>query len=255
MLRHLPLLLLATPALGVTQDDVLSARLLPGWQTPEGSYMAALELDLAPGWKTYWRAPGEVGLAPSFDWAGSGNLAGATFHWPAPEVIDSAGMVSLGYHRRLVLPVEIRPAGEGPVEVVLRMDLGICKDICMPAELSFRTTLQGRGAPDPAIAAALAEGPRRADLPLVCRVEPIPDGLRLTTRIGMTGVEPFVVVETGDPRIWVSSAETRVEEGALVSVTDLVPPEGAPFALDRSGVTVTVLGAGAPVEMKGCPSG
>lgn len=254
MLRF-ALIFLATPAMAFTQDDVLSARILPGWRMADGHHMAAIELVLAPGWKTYWRAPGEVGLPPAFDWAGSANVAGATFHWPAPEVIESGGMVFLGYHDSLVLPVEIATQGTGPVEVALAMDLGVCKDICMPARVELRGVFDGAGASDPVILAALDQVPQRASAPMTCKIEPIADGLRLTARIGLTGVEPFVIFETRDPQVWVSEAATRVEAGALVSSTDLVPPEGAPFALDRSGVTVTVLGAGAPVEIRGCPAG
>lgn len=247
------LLLLATPALATTQEDVLSARLLPGWQTADGHYMAALELTLAPGWKTYWRAPGAVGIPPSFDWTGSDNLQAARFHWPAPEVIDSGGMVTLGYHGHLVLPVELQPKAGGAVDVALAMDLGICKDICMPAHLEFHGRLEGKGAPDPAIAAALAQVPKPGRLAVTCAVAPIKDGLRLTAKIA--GASGFVVFETPDPRIWVSGAATREEGGALVASSDLVPPDGAPFALDRSTVTVTLLGPGGAVEMKGCPAG
>ncbi len=254
MLRY-ALLFLASPALAVTQDDVLQARLLPGWRMADGHYMAAVELVLAPGWKTYWRAPGDVGIPPSFDWKASGNLGTAQVRWPEPEVIDSAGMVSLGYHERVVLPVEVTPKGAGPVQVALAMDLGVCNDICLPAHLELQGVLEGAGAPDDEISAALAKVPQRVSLPLTCKVEPIKDGLRLTARIGVTGVEPVVVFETPDPKVWVSSSETRVEGGGLVSSAELVPPEGAPFALDRSGVLVTVLGAGKPVEVKGCPAG
>ncbi|MFX4601211.1 protein-disulfide reductase DsbD domain-containing protein, partial [Acinetobacter baumannii] len=44
-----------------------------------------LELRLEPGWKTYWRSPGDAGFAPRLDWSGSGNLAGATLSYPAPH--------------------------------------------------------------------------------------------------------------------------------------------------------------------------
>ena len=54
------LLALSTPAFAQSQDEVLDATLLPGWQMPGGHRMAALHLTLAPHWKTYWRAPGEV---------------------------------------------------------------------------------------------------------------------------------------------------------------------------------------------------
>ena len=254
MLRY-ALILLASPALATSQDEVLQARLLPGWQMADGAQMVAIELQLAPGWKTYWRMPGDAGLPPSFDWTGSQNLESARFFWPAPEVIDVGDMTSLGYHETLVLPVQLTPGRAGPVRVALSMDLGICKDICMPAHLEFQAVIEGAGAPVPAIQAALDLVPRRGDAALTCRLEPIADGLRLTAHIPMSGVEPFVIIETHDPSVWVSMAETRVQDGALVSSADLVPPSGAPFALDRSGVTVTVLGAGDPVEIKGCPAG
>ena len=63
------------PGHATTQDDVLQATLLPGWQTASGSHMAAVDLTLAPGWKTYWRSPGDAGIPPRFDWSGSKNVA------------------------------------------------------------------------------------------------------------------------------------------------------------------------------------
>ena len=47
-------------------EDVVQIEVLPGWQTASGTQMAALRLTLAPGWKTYWRAPGEGGIPPAF---------------------------------------------------------------------------------------------------------------------------------------------------------------------------------------------
>ena len=39
------------------------------------SYLAGVEITLADGWKTYWRMPGDAGVPPNFDWAGSTNVA------------------------------------------------------------------------------------------------------------------------------------------------------------------------------------
>ena len=86
------LALLAAPALATTQDDVLSAQLRPGWQMENGGHMAAVELQLAPGWKTYWRSPGDAGIPPTFDWSGSDNVRSVRIHWPAPLVFDANGM-------------------------------------------------------------------------------------------------------------------------------------------------------------------
>ncbi len=257
MIKHALLaLMLAGPACAQSQDEVLHASLLPGWRQPDGHYMAALDLHLAPQWKTYWRAPGEAGIPPVFDWSGSQNLKSVQFHWPSPHVITLNGMMSIGYLDELVLPVEVVPVDPAkPVTLVLKMDLGICHDICMPAHLAFSADLAGAGQSDARITGALDAGPRMAKA-AHCTVEPIKDGLRVTARIALPvqGSAETVVFETPDPKVWVAEATTRREGTVLVSQTDLVPPDGAPFALDRSGVTVTVLAPDHSVEIRGCPA-
>lgn len=117
---------------------VAEAQLLPGWQTGDGRRVAALKLVLEPGWKTYWRSPGDAGVPPLFDWSGSENLAGVTFHWPRPDVFESAGMRTLGYHDVMVLPFEARPVrADQPISLSATVDLGVCEDICVPVHLEI----------------------------------------------------------------------------------------------------------------------
>ena len=262
MLRALTLTaLLATPAAAFTQEDVLRAELLPGWRDASGRHMAALSLTLAPGWKTYWRSPGEAGIPPMLDFKGSGNLGAVRLHWPSPVVFDVNGMQTLGYHDRLILPIEVTPQRAGqPIELRLDVDLGVCRDICVPAHLDLTATLPATGAPVPAIRAALASGPVRArDAGLTtinCAVTPISDGLTMTTEITMPrlGRAETVVIEPADGAIWVSQSATRRDGATLTAMTDLVPPDGAPFALDRSTLRVTVVGDQGSVEVTGCPA-
>lgn len=262
MIRLVALLsLLALPALAQTQDDVLSARVLPGWKAADGHYMSAISLTLAPGWHTYWRSPGETGIPPVFDWSASSNLKSVALHWPSPQVITQNGSVSIGYLDALTLPVEVVPLDPGkPVHLAVKMDLGICQDICMPAALALNATLTGPGAPDSAITAALKAGPATGKAAGVtgvsCDVAPIDDGLRVTARLQMPpqGAGETVVIEAGEPGLWVSSATTDRRGKSLTASADLVPPTGKPFALDRSGLVVTVLGKGRSVELHGCPA-
>jgi DsbC/DsbD-like thiol-disulfide interchange protein len=225
-----------------------------------GSRMAAVDLVLAPGWKTYWRSPGDAGIPPSFDWSGSDNVRSVRLHWPAPSVFHSNGMQSIGYHDRLVLPVEITPEDPSrPVRLKLRMELGVCDEICLPASLDLASDLGTPGAPDPAISTALAQRAATAQEAGVsrvsCQVDPIKDGLRLTARLGLPdpGTPEVVAFETPDRTIWVAEAVTERQGGELVAMTELVPPSGAPFALDRSQVTMTILAPTGAVEVTGCP--
>lgn len=240
-----------------TQAEI---EVLPGWRADDGTHMAALRFTLSPGWKTYWRAPGEAGLPPQFDWSGSQNLADVTLHWPVPEVFTSNGMTTLGYHDELVLPIEIRPI-DATADVALSgaLAMGICQDICMPMQTNVAAILSGAHAEhDARIVGALNARPDSADEAGVasaqCTVEPIADGLRVTAKIDMPAIGPseMTVIEPASPEIWVSEAITRRAENMLTATADLVPPEARPFDLDPQTLRFTVLAAGRAVDIRGC---
>src|SRR5260221_7132602 len=67
-----------------------------------------LEFRLAPGWKIYWRAPGDAGLPPRPDWAGARNLPAAEIAWAPPPRLSAYGLETVGYEDALVLPITPR---------------------------------------------------------------------------------------------------------------------------------------------------
>ena len=238
-------------------DDVVSVDVLPGWNTQSGTHMAGVRVRLAPGWKTYWRSPGEGGIPPQFDLAGSENLKFVKTHWPRPEVFDQNGFRSIGYQDEVVFPLEITPKTTGE-QMTLRgsLDLGVCQDVCMPVSLELSAELPDPGSPDPIISAALAEVPDRIDSTVVCRLEPIDDGMQMTARIQLQESSgETAVIELDDRSVWISPSVTERRGDSLHATVDMVPPSGQPFAVDRSSVRVTVLSNGGAVEMRGCVSG
>jgi len=252
---------LSVPARATTQADVLKAEVLPGWRTESGTFMAALRLTLAPGWKTYWRSPGDTGIPPLFNWSESQNLAAVRVHWPRPSVFSVNGYQTIGYHEVLVLPIELTAIDPSqPVLLRAGVDLGVCRDICIPAALSIQAQIGGPGAPDKAIRAALNDRPATATEAglgaIGCTVEPIADGLRITARLALppTGGAETVVFEPGLPSIWVSGAEVSRSGGTLVATADFVFSDGSPMVLDRGAIVVTVLGQQTAVEIAGCPA-
>ena len=237
-------------------DDILHAELREGWRLPGGTQMAALHLTLAPGWKTYWRAPGEGGIPPSFDWAGSENIARVAFHWPKPQVFDINGVRVIGYRDELVLPMEFTAADPSrPMTAAAEVELGVCEEICVPMSVSIGAAFDGSTKRDPVIERALAQRPETAGSPARCEAEPIRDGLRVTASVSIPPVGPaeFAVMELADRSVWVSAAETTRQGGALAATADMVPPAAQPFALDRSAVRITIFGgSGRVVEVQGC---
>jgi DsbC/DsbD-like thiol-disulfide interchange protein len=251
--------LLALPATAQDMGGIVTLDVLPGWDTADGTRMVGLRLTLAEGWKTYWRAPGDGGIPPQVLWSGSENIAGAQFHWPVPEVFTVAGVRSIGYGGQVVIPVELQPATPGqPARAAGELDIGVCEDVCVPMRLSFDVTLPPGGGRDPAIVAALVDRPltgaEAGAGPVTCALTPGDHGLTITATIplGDTGGTEVVVIETSDPQVWVSEADVTRQGQTLTAEADLIHSSGGGFALDRSGVRITVLGRDRAVDLQGC---
>lgn len=253
--------LAAQPALaGDPFSDVISLEVRPGWTQQDGTHVAALHLTLEPGWKTYWRAPGDAGIAPQFGWKGSRNVDEMSLIWPAPHVFDQNGLRSIGYKNQLVIPLKITPnAADKQIRIKGKIDLGVCKDICIPQTLKFDQQIDaGVSQPDPVIAAAMASSPFSASeagvTSVICSLNAIDGGLRISATIKMphAGGTEFAVIEAGDPQIWASQAETQRDGAQLTATSDLIHASQSSFALDRSAVRITVLGGKHSVDIRGC---
>jgi DsbC/DsbD-like thiol-disulfide interchange protein len=103
---------------------------------------AGVEIRLAPGWKTYWRYPGDSGVPPRFDFAGSQNLKAAKIAWPAPHRFADADGQTLGYKEHVLFPLDIVPEDAGrPVVLHLKLDYAVCDKLCLPADASLQLAL------------------------------------------------------------------------------------------------------------------
>jgi DsbC/DsbD-like thiol-disulfide interchange protein len=241
-------------------DMPITGEILHGWQQPDGSRMAAIKLTLAPGWKTYWRSPGDAGIPPQFDWSRSRNLGAATITWPAPRVYREGGVMTIGYKNEVVLPIKLAPRRSGqPVKVHVALDIGVCSDICIPHRMKLKATIADTSTnPTPAIAAALAAraysakeaGVRAA----TCALRPTADGLEITAMVTMprSGKREVVVIETGQPNIWMSETDVTRQGGQLTAMGDMMPTDNGTMTIDRSKLKITVLGGNQAVEINGC---
>ena len=80
-----------------------------GWQNSDSSIQGALTFYLKPGFLTYWRNPGPLGLKPHFDWSKSLNIKKVTFDWPIPKIFNKFDTQIIGYEDELILPIRIEP--------------------------------------------------------------------------------------------------------------------------------------------------
>jgi DsbC/DsbD-like thiol-disulfide interchange protein len=138
-----------------------AARLIAGATT----LRAGVEIRLMPGWKTYWRYPGDSGIPPRFDFSGSQNVKSVTVRYPAPQRLTDESGTTIGYKRDVVFPLEIVPEDTSkPATVRLKVDYGVCAKICEPADARGELELGGPGAFADRIAVNDAMVPKPAKL-------------------------------------------------------------------------------------------
>lgn len=127
---------------------------------------AGVEIRLDPGWKTYWRYPGDSGVPPRFDFAASQNVKAVHVRYPAPQRLPDPGGISIGYTGRVVFPLEVVAQDPTrPVILRLSVDYAVCEKLCIPAqgkaELALKQTASRHTA---ALARAEASIPKPAVL-------------------------------------------------------------------------------------------
>ncbi len=125
---------LAQPASDWASTEQAKLRLVSA-MTAAGAGTVSLGLDivLAPGWKTYWRSPGDAGMPVTIDWSGSTNLASAATSWPLPRRFTLFGLDTFGYEDEVVLPVEAKAKDPArPLSLRAAVNYLVCEKICIP---------------------------------------------------------------------------------------------------------------------------
>ena len=171
----------------------------------DGQMIAGVQIRLDPGWKTYWRMPGDSGVPPSFDWSGSKNLRSAEVLYPAPHRFTDASGTAIGYEDEVVFPVMVTPERlDEPVELKLNVDYGLCKTLCIPNQANLSIELPARAtgnAEDPLLTRFVDLVPKSAEtgkLPALGGIEAKLDSTKPELIIdanfadGATGTDLFI---------------------------------------------------------------
>jgi DsbC/DsbD-like thiol-disulfide interchange protein len=167
------------------RDGHSAVRLLAGSRSG-AVLMGGIAFQLQPGWKTYWRTPGDSGVPPRFDFSKSENVEAVTVLWPAPTKFDDgAGGTSLGYKQQVVLPLRIvAKNADKPVTLRAGISYAVCEKLCIPveanAELAFTSVASTE---DSALFAALDTVPKPANVG-----DPNPFTIRDVKRDGKSNV-------------------------------------------------------------------
>src|SRR3977135_3240101 len=232
------------------KDGHSAIRLLAGSRSG-AVLLGGIAFQLQPGWKTYWRTPGDSGVPPRFDFSKSENVEAVTVLWPAPmQFDDGAGGHSLGYKGQVVLPLRIvAKNADKPVTLRAAINYAVCEKLCIPveanAELAFASVASTS---DGELSAALDTVPKPANIG-----DPNPLTIRDVKRDGKANVLVDVIApEAKDVSLfvegptpdWALPVPKRVEDSPpgvrrFAFELDGLPPGASP---DGAALKLTLVG-------------
>ncbi len=245
-------------------DDVASARLVSGVTAvgSGGSVPLGIEIKLARGWHTYWRAPGSAGLPPQLDWSRSqtddGNLDSAALLYPAPRRYVFYGLEAVGYNERVLFPIDatLRHAGK-PLVLDVSADILVCQSICAPKHFDLSLAVpEGESLPSAEAAdlhrarEKLPASPEEAGILLKGVVS---DGESLTfsvsTREAM--VQPDIFVES-EKNIGFGAPEVTADPSGHAATLKVRPVDTMPEGVRLAGLplTLTIVNGAAATEIR-----
>jgi len=184
------------------------AALVPGAPTT-----VALRLRIEDGWHTYWKNPGDSGLATTLAWKAPRGYAISDIEWPAPHALPVGPLVNHGYEGEVLhlvtitAPTDAKPGTDATLTA--RADWLVCKETCIPdgADLSLTLPVATAAQADATWGARIAAARATLPQPLAgWSVDARGDG----AKIALTLVPPPGAADAGALHFF-PYAESRIE--------------------------------------------
>lgn len=126
-------------------DDIVKMRLISASDTAgtSGELSLGLEVLLQDNWKTYWRTPGDAGLAPVV-FLDPLSMAGATaqLSYPMPKRFRLFDLDTFGYSKHVIFPLTVTLSDlSQALQINMTAELLVCDDICVPVQAPLSLSL------------------------------------------------------------------------------------------------------------------
>ena len=233
-----------------------------------GKIRLGLQFQMLPGWKIYWRSPGDAGFPPRPAWAGSKNVAAIQIDWPVPVRFSVTGLETLGYKNEVVLPLALEPFEAGKaVSIRAQVPYLTCEEICVPYDARLTLDLPAgpeSNSPETALidrfAALVPKKSADATLSVAAaEVDGVPgrQQLRIVASAAQPFTRPDLLIEGpagfrfGKPRV--QKLEANGQAGRAVLLASVSPPPksvraGAPADLVGAKLVLTMIDGSRAVE-------
>jgi len=211
---------------------------------PGESFVLGVQLDVAPGWHTYWPGLNDTGVAPIFhNLQPSKNLSLKPVEYPAPTRYINVGLLDHAYEGSAVLliPATVAATAKPGERVTLEIDLEflVCKDTCIPGRsmLKIELPVQEKSAVDGKGTAAIKAAQARLGRPLPASVTTTwksPDRLTIATK-DATFIAFYPAASSRAPNDLIASGENS--RGGSLDLTFDPVKAGASSATGAARVT------------------
>jgi thiol:disulfide interchange protein DsbD len=117
-----------------------------GTARPGDTIWAGVDMKMDPDWHTYWKNPGEAGMATKIEWQLPPGITAGDIQWPLPEKLPPAEVTTYGYNNEVVLLVPLKVAADLKPGMVLDLKANVswleCKEECIPGKAAVEAQLQ-----------------------------------------------------------------------------------------------------------------
>jgi thiol:disulfide interchange protein DsbD len=126
---------------GHTQARLVLANEMAG---PGETVLAGVRFHMDPQWYTFWKNPGDSGVATSMKWDSSWTVSAGDIQWPVPEKLTINGHTNYGYRDDVILLVPVKIAygvPRGSLDLKATVFWQECKDEPAPGSAEVHATL------------------------------------------------------------------------------------------------------------------
>lgn len=121
-----------------TLDHVRLTADLEAPLAPGRTVWVAIRQEMDPGWHTYWRNPGEAGVATAVTWTLPQGVTAGDIRWPAPKQFSDGTVTNYGYEKEATLLVPLTAAASAKSGTArLTVNLLACEHMCIPEQATL----------------------------------------------------------------------------------------------------------------------